>query len=92
MTRNIFICVAHNDNLKDCRLEEFPLSEKEVLKQLNVVTISRREVELVSGCDRCMWLAIVLNILSENGGDGFRGEETDQPIKEQTSWEAGKSL
>ena len=39
--------IAHNDGLKDCQLEEFPVSEKEALKQLNVVTISRREVELV---------------------------------------------
>ena len=86
------MCIAHNDDLKDCRLEEFPVSEKEALKQLNVVTISRREVELVSGCDCCMWLAIVLNIFLEDGGDGVWGEEADQPIKEQTSWETGKSL
>ena len=87
-----FMCSAHNYDGKDCQLQEFPVNEKEALKQLNVVTISRREVELVGGCVWCMWLAMLLNVLLEDGRDGVWREETDQSIKEQTSWETGKSL
>ena len=82
-------------DVKDCQLQEFPVSEKEALKQLNVVTISRREVELVSELG-LLSVAMLLNILLnyvEARRDRVWGEETHQSIKEQASWETGnKSL
>lgn len=67
------------------------MSEKEALKQLNVVTISRREVELVSDWVWLVGVATLLNVLLETGRDRVWRKETHQSIEEQDSPETGKA-